>query len=75
MPASFVSCSDLQPETKLLILCQNGIVVQVPAPDPMAYDAVTTYRIKDLPAEYFRFGSIKSRILVKYCSNTMENLP
>ncbi|KAM3837851.1 cilia- and flagella-associated protein 44 [Vipera latastei] len=51
------------PESKLLILCQNGIVVQVPAPDPMAYDAVTTYRIKDLPAEYFRFWSIKSRIL------------
>uniref|UniRef100_A0A8C6VQU0 Cilia and flagella associated protein 44 n=1 Tax=Naja naja TaxID=35670 RepID=A0A8C6VQU0_NAJNA len=49
--------------SKLLILCQDGIVVQVPAPDPTAYDAVTTYRIKDLPAEYFRFRSIKSRIL------------
>uniref|UniRef100_A0A8C6VRT2 Cilia- and flagella-associated protein 44 n=1 Tax=Naja naja TaxID=35670 RepID=A0A8C6VRT2_NAJNA len=51
------------PDSKLLILCQDGIVVQVPAPDPTAYDAVTTYRIKDLPAEYFRFRSIKSRIL------------
>ncbi|KAM6447444.1 cilia- and flagella-associated protein 44 isoform 1-T1 [Liasis olivaceus] len=51
------------PESKLLILCQNGIVVQVPALNSMAYNAVSTYRIKDLPTEYFRFWSIKSRIL------------
>ncbi|XP_061484299.1 cilia- and flagella-associated protein 44 [Rhineura floridana] len=50
-------------ESKLLILCKNGIVVQVPAPNPGNYDAASTYKIKDLPTEYFRFWSIKSRIL------------
>ncbi|KAJ6662253.1 hypothetical protein lerEdw1_012416 [Lerista edwardsae] len=51
------------PENKLLILCENGIVVQIPAPNPQNYNAATTYKIKDLPTEYFRFRSIKSRIL------------
>ncbi|XP_053161847.1 cilia- and flagella-associated protein 44 isoform X2 [Hemicordylus capensis] len=51
------------PDSKLLILCENGIAVQVPAPDPQDYDAASTYKIKDLPTEYFRFWSIKSRIL------------
>nr|XP_034970286.1 cilia- and flagella-associated protein 44 isoform X2 [Zootoca vivipara] len=53
------------PESTLLILCKNGIVVQVPAPDPGNYNAATTYRIKDLPTQYFRFSSIKSRILLQ----------
>ncbi|KAG8136767.1 hypothetical protein E2320_005324 [Naja naja] len=62
------------PDSKLLILCQDGIVVQVPAPDPTAYDAVTTYRIKDLPAEYFRFRSIKSRILPNLTLNFIGSI-
>uniref|UniRef100_A0A8D2LUA1 Cilia and flagella associated protein 44 n=1 Tax=Varanus komodoensis TaxID=61221 RepID=A0A8D2LUA1_VARKO len=53
------------PQSTLLIFCENGIVVQVPAPNPGDYEATSTYKIKDLPAEYFRFWSIKSHILVK----------
>ncbi|XP_060626745.2 cilia- and flagella-associated protein 44 [Anolis sagrei] len=49
-------------ENKLLIFCENGIVVQVPAPQ-QDYDAKSTYKMKDLPTEYFRFWSIKSQIL------------
>uniref|UniRef100_G1KQ22 Uncharacterized protein n=1 Tax=Anolis carolinensis TaxID=28377 RepID=G1KQ22_ANOCA len=52
-------------ENKLLIFCENGIVVQVPAPQ-QDFDAASTYKMKDLPTEYFRFWSIKSQILVKY---------
>uniref|UniRef100_A0A8D2LTQ5 Cilia- and flagella-associated protein 44 n=1 Tax=Varanus komodoensis TaxID=61221 RepID=A0A8D2LTQ5_VARKO len=51
------------PQSTLLIFCENGIVVQVPAPNPGDYEATSTYKIKDLPAEYFRFWSIKSHIL------------
>uniref|UniRef100_A0A8D0BIS8 Uncharacterized protein n=1 Tax=Salvator merianae TaxID=96440 RepID=A0A8D0BIS8_SALMN len=51
------------PKSTLLILCENGIVVQIPAPNPGDYDAASTYKIRDLPTEYFRFWSIKSRIL------------
>ncbi|XP_042312653.1 cilia- and flagella-associated protein 44 isoform X2 [Sceloporus undulatus] len=49
-------------DNKLLIICENGIVVQVLSPHP-DYDAGSTYKMKDLPTEYFRFWSIKSRIL------------
>lgn len=51
--------------SKLLILCENGIVVQVPSLNPQNYIAETTYKIKDLPTEYFRFRSIKSKILIE----------
>ncbi|XP_037245690.1 cilia- and flagella-associated protein 44 [Falco rusticolus] len=46
----------------LLILCENGFVLQVPAPSPEEQDTVSTYQIKNLPTQYFRFCSIKSRI-------------
>lgn len=54
-----------QPESMLLVLCENGIAVQVPAPNPGDYNVTVTYKIKDLPMDYFRFSSIKSQIKVK----------
>ncbi|XP_077198106.1 cilia- and flagella-associated protein 44 isoform X4 [Paroedura picta] len=50
------------PESMLLVLCANGFAVQIHAPDPTDYDAEKTYRIKDIPTEYFCFYSIKSRL-------------
>ncbi|XP_051634918.1 cilia- and flagella-associated protein 44 isoform X1 [Manacus candei] len=49
-------------KSTLLILCENGFAVQVPAPLPEEQDTVTTYQIKNLPMQYFHFYSIKSRI-------------
>ncbi|NXB07382.1 CFA44 protein, partial [Cnemophilus loriae] len=54
-------------KSTLLILCENGFAVQVPAPLPGKQDTVTTYHIKNLPTQYFHFYSIKSRIKVKNC--------
>uniref|UniRef100_A0A8C3XZH1 Cilia- and flagella-associated protein 44 n=1 Tax=Catharus ustulatus TaxID=91951 RepID=A0A8C3XZH1_CATUS len=55
-------------KSTLLILCENGFAVQVPAPLPGKQDTVTTYHIKNLPTQYFHFYSIKSRIKVKTSS-------
>uniref|UniRef100_A0A8C9N4E9 Uncharacterized protein n=1 Tax=Serinus canaria TaxID=9135 RepID=A0A8C9N4E9_SERCA len=52
-------------KSMLLILCENGFAVQVPAPLRGKQDAVTTYHIKNLPTQYFHFYSIKSQIKVK----------
>uniref|UniRef100_A0A8C3SP00 WD repeat-containing protein 52 n=1 Tax=Chelydra serpentina TaxID=8475 RepID=A0A8C3SP00_CHESE len=49
-------------ESMLLVLCENGFVLQVPAPILGEQDTVSTYEIKDLPTQYFHFCSIKSRI-------------
>uniref|UniRef100_A0A8D2P3E6 Uncharacterized protein n=1 Tax=Zosterops lateralis melanops TaxID=1220523 RepID=A0A8D2P3E6_ZOSLA len=49
-------------KSTLLILCENGFVVQVPAPLPEEHDTATTYHIKNLPTQYFHFCSIKSQI-------------
>ncbi|XP_054683235.1 cilia- and flagella-associated protein 44 [Grus americana] len=46
----------------LLILCENGFALQVPAPLPGEQDTVSTYQIKTLPTQYFHFYSIKSRM-------------
>ncbi|XP_065598131.1 cilia- and flagella-associated protein 44 [Cyrtonyx montezumae] len=46
----------------LLILCENGYVLQVPAPLLEKQDTASTYHIKNLPIQYFHFYSIKSRI-------------
>ncbi|NXS53149.1 CFA44 protein, partial [Brachypteracias leptosomus] len=51
-------------KSMLLILCENGFVLQVPAPLPEEQDTVSTYQIKNLPTQYFHFYSIKSRIKV-----------
>ncbi|NXN01379.1 CFA44 protein, partial [Sylvia borin] len=52
-------------KSTLLILCENGFAVQVPAPLPEEHDTATTYHIKNLPTQYFHFYSIKSKIKVK----------
>ncbi|XP_075448975.1 cilia- and flagella-associated protein 44 isoform X2 [Ascaphus truei] len=49
-------------ENMLLVLCENGYAVQVPAPTAETQDPVSTYEIPDLPLQYFRFSSIRSKI-------------
>ncbi|XP_053792410.1 cilia- and flagella-associated protein 44 isoform X1 [Vidua chalybeata] len=49
-------------KSTLLILCENGFAVQVPAPLRGNHDAATTYHIKNLPTQYFHFYSIKSQL-------------
>ncbi|XP_054019877.1 cilia- and flagella-associated protein 44 [Dryobates pubescens] len=51
-----------QVKSTLLILCENGFALQVPAPCPEEQDTSSTYQIKNLPTQYFHFSSIKSRI-------------
>ncbi|XP_069562406.1 cilia- and flagella-associated protein 44 [Brachyistius frenatus] len=49
-------------ENRLLILCQNGHVVEVQRPDPEAQKPAKTFQVPELPRRSFRFRSIKSRI-------------
>uniref|UniRef100_A0A3P8TUV7 Cilia- and flagella-associated protein 44 n=1 Tax=Amphiprion percula TaxID=161767 RepID=A0A3P8TUV7_AMPPE len=49
-------------ENRLLVLCQNGHVVEVHSPDPDAQKPTKTFQLVDLPRRSFRFKSIKSRI-------------
>uniref|UniRef100_A0A8C2YF38 Cilia- and flagella-associated protein 44 n=1 Tax=Coturnix japonica TaxID=93934 RepID=A0A8C2YF38_COTJA len=49
-------------KSMLLILCENGYALQVPAPLPEEEVTASTYHLKNLPIQYFRFYSIKSRI-------------
>nr|XP_025949781.1 cilia- and flagella-associated protein 44 isoform X3 [Dromaius novaehollandiae] len=49
-------------KSTLLVLCENGFVLQVPAPHPEEEGPMSTYQIKNLPTQYFHFYSIKSRI-------------
>ncbi|XP_040053049.2 cilia- and flagella-associated protein 44 [Gasterosteus aculeatus] len=49
-------------ESRLLILCQSGHVVEVHSPDPEAQRPTETFQLPDLPSLYFRFRSIKSQI-------------
>uniref|UniRef100_U3JTT5 Cilia- and flagella-associated protein 44 n=1 Tax=Ficedula albicollis TaxID=59894 RepID=U3JTT5_FICAL len=58
-------------KSMLLILCENGFAVQVPAPLPEK-QGTATYHIKNLPTQYFHFYSIKSRIKVKNLSFEKE---
>nr|XP_048673682.1 cilia- and flagella-associated protein 44 isoform X2 [Caretta caretta] len=55
-------------ESMLLVLCENGFALQVPAPILGEQDTVSTYEINDLPTQYFHFCSIKSRIKGGYDS-------
>ncbi|XP_023139357.2 cilia- and flagella-associated protein 44-like isoform X2 [Amphiprion ocellaris] len=50
------------PDNRLLILCQNGHVVEVQCPDPEAREPPKTFHLSELPRRSFRFMSIKSRI-------------
>nr|XP_046230506.1 cilia- and flagella-associated protein 44 isoform X2 [Scatophagus argus] len=49
-------------ENRLLILCQNGHVVEVQCPDPEAHKSTKTFQLPKPPSRSFRFRSIKSRI-------------
>ncbi|XP_030059762.1 cilia- and flagella-associated protein 44 [Microcaecilia unicolor] len=49
-------------QNMLLVLCENGFAVQVPAPSTKAQYPESTFEIHDLPTQYFHFYSIKSRI-------------
>ncbi|XP_069800651.1 cilia- and flagella-associated protein 44 isoform X2 [Dendropsophus ebraccatus] len=49
-------------QSTLLVLCENGFAVQIPAPTAEKMDPVSTYEISNLPLSYFRFISIKSKI-------------
>ncbi|XP_045922375.1 cilia- and flagella-associated protein 44 isoform X1 [Micropterus dolomieu] len=49
-------------ENRLLILCQNGHVVEVQSPDPEAHKPTKTFQLPEIPSRTFRFRSIKSRI-------------
>ena len=60
-----VFCGFVQVKSTLLILCENGFALQVPAPVPEEHDTVSTYQLKNLSTQYFHFYSIKSRIKVK----------
>ncbi|XP_056415931.1 cilia- and flagella-associated protein 44 isoform X2 [Hyla sarda] len=49
-------------QSTLLVLCENGFAVQIPAPVTEKKDPASTYEISNLPLSYFRFSSIKSKI-------------
>ncbi|XP_036972430.1 cilia- and flagella-associated protein 44 [Acanthopagrus latus] len=49
-------------ECRLLILCQNGHVVEVQSPDPEAQRPTKTFQLPEQTSRYFRFRSIKSQI-------------
>ncbi|KAM5180821.1 cilia- and flagella-associated protein 44 [Mantella aurantiaca] len=46
----------------LLVLCENGFAVEVPAPAAEKNNSASTFEISDLPLRCFRFSSIKSKI-------------
>nr|XP_003469323.1 cilia- and flagella-associated protein 44 [Cavia porcellus] len=54
------------PESTLLIICENGYILQAPYPpiseEENNHDA-HSYEIKDMPIRYFHFSSVKSKIL------------
>lgn len=56
-----------QSENRLLVLCQNGYVVEVHCPDLKAQKSTKTYKLSELPSRSFRFRSIKSQIKVCAC--------
>uniref|UniRef100_F6WXI8 Uncharacterized protein n=1 Tax=Ornithorhynchus anatinus TaxID=9258 RepID=F6WXI8_ORNAN len=51
-------------DSKLMVLCENGYVLQVAAPALQEGNNLSSYEIKGLPSQCFHFLSIKSRILV-----------
>ncbi|XP_037609336.1 cilia- and flagella-associated protein 44 [Sebastes umbrosus] len=49
-------------ESRLLVLCQSGHVVEVHSPDPEAERPTKSFQLPELASRSFRFRSIKSRI-------------
>ncbi|XP_021120846.1 cilia- and flagella-associated protein 44 [Heterocephalus glaber] len=54
------------PESTLLIICENGYILQAPYP-PINEEEdnhdVLSYEISDMPIRYFHFSSVKSKIV------------
>uniref|UniRef100_A0ABM0LYK4 Myosin-2 heavy chain-like n=1 Tax=Saccoglossus kowalevskii TaxID=10224 RepID=A0ABM0LYK4_SACKO len=46
----------------LLVSCENGVVVEIEAPEPGSYDTSKTYQITGLAMRTYTFKSIKSRL-------------
>ncbi|XP_077594090.1 cilia- and flagella-associated protein 44-like [Stigmatopora nigra] len=51
-------------ESRLLILCQSGHIVEVPCPDHNSLKTTKSYQLLELPRRSFCFKSIKSKIKV-----------
>ncbi|XP_039600046.1 cilia- and flagella-associated protein 44 isoform X3 [Polypterus senegalus] len=49
-------------KSTLLILCENGHVVEIIPPDPEKQDTVSTFELKNISMKHFGFRSIKSKI-------------
>lgn len=54
----------VQQENRLLILCQNAHIVEVPCPDQNTLKPTKSFQLLDLPRRFFCFKSIKSQIKV-----------
>ncbi|XP_051783012.1 cilia- and flagella-associated protein 44 isoform X2 [Erpetoichthys calabaricus] len=50
-------------KSTLLILCENGHVVEILPPDPEKQDTVSTFELKNISMKHFAFRSIKSKIM------------
>uniref|UniRef100_A0A8C4RRV9 Cilia- and flagella-associated protein 44 n=1 Tax=Erpetoichthys calabaricus TaxID=27687 RepID=A0A8C4RRV9_ERPCA len=64
-------------KSTLLILCENGHVVEILPPDPEKQDTVSTFELKNISMKHFAFRSIKSKIMKGKLScliNDMEQL-
>lgn len=56
-----------QPDSTLLIICENGYVLETPFPTIKEEEEnrdVVSYEIKDMHIKCFHFSSVKSKILV-----------
>nr|XP_019590423.1 PREDICTED: cilia- and flagella-associated protein 44 isoform X2 [Rhinolophus sinicus] len=56
----------IHPESTLLILCENGYVLEAPYPtikEDVEDQHVVSYEIKDMRTKCFHFSSVKSKIL------------
>ncbi|XP_013370508.1 PREDICTED: cilia- and flagella-associated protein 44 [Chinchilla lanigera] len=54
------------PESTLLIICENGYILQAPYPpinEEVDNYSVLSYEINDMPLRYFHFSSVKSKIV------------
>ncbi|GFR82702.1 cilia- and flagella-associated protein 44-like [Elysia marginata] len=48
--------------TALMVVCEDGVVLEVDAPEPGNFDTSHTFEISGLPIKSFKFKSIKSHL-------------